>query len=300
MTIQQLKYILTVAETGSITEAAKKLYLSQPSLSESIKETEREAGIQIFHRSRGGVSLTPEGMEFLGYARQVIQQMRQLESRYIETENEKQRFCVSSQHYSFVTNAFVDLIREYGEEEYEFILNETTTHRVMEDVKNRFADVGILFLSKENAEVLQKDFRKEKLVFTPLFDAVIHVFVGTEHPLAKRSAVSMDELKDYPRVNTVQGAYESPYYAEEPFSSIPAKKQIRVSDRAACMDCMIGLNGYMIATGIHPKYLHGENLVSLRLKDSEVMQIGYLLPKGSSLTELGEHYLRNMKKYSAS
>ena len=127
MTLQQLKYMITVAEKGSITEAAKELFISQPSLSGAIKEVENEAKITIFNRCRAGVALTTEGMEFLGYARQVVQQMELLEARYIDNRPEKQRFCVSAQHYTFAANAFVELVKQFGQERYEFILNETQT-----------------------------------------------------------------------------------------------------------------------------------------------------------------------------
>ena len=109
MTLQQLKYMIMVAEKGSITEAAKELFISQPSLSGAIKEVENEAKITIFNRCRAGVALTTEGREFLGYARQVVQQMELLESRYIDNQSEKQRFCISTQHYTFAANAFWSL-----------------------------------------------------------------------------------------------------------------------------------------------------------------------------------------------
>ena len=176
MTLQQLKYMVTVAEKGSITEAAKELYLSQPSLSGAIKDVEREAKIAIFNRCRAGVALTTEGMEFLGYARQVVQQMELLESKYIHNETAKQRFCVSSQHYTFGANAFVEVVQQFGQERYEFILNETQTHQIIMDVRNRFSDLGILYLSKSNESVLRKVLEENNLEFHELFAAAPHVF----------------------------------------------------------------------------------------------------------------------------
>lgn len=297
MTIQQLKYVITVAEKGSITEAAKDLYISQPSLSGAIKEVEKEANLTIFNRCRAGVALTTEGMEFLGYARQVVQQMELLESRYIENRPEKTRFCVSTQHYTFAANAFVELVQQFGQERYEFILNETQTHQIIEDVRNRFSDLGILYLSQSNESVLRKNFEEYGLDFHELFTAAPHVFLRREHPLASQRKVALADLKSYPRLSFVQGTYESSNFAEELFSNEIADKSIKISDRAAIVNFMIGLDGYTISSGIFPKYLHGDSIVSIPLEENEIMRIGYLLNKDRELSELGGIYIDALIQY---
>lgn len=297
MTIQQLRYMITVAETGSITEAAKVLYISQPSLSEAIKEVEKQAKVTIFNRCRAGVALTTEGMEFLGYARQVVQQMELLESKYIDDRPEKTRFCVSTQHYTFSANAFVELVKQFGQERYEFVLNETQTHQIIEDVRNRFSDLGILYLCKSNENVLTKAFEEYNLVFHELFTALPHVFLRKGHPLAKHGKVTFQELEPYPKLSFVQGAYESSNFSEELFSNISSEKSIKVSDRAAIVNFMIGLNGYTISSGIFPKYLHGGEIVSVPLDEKEIMRIGYLINSDRELSELGKIYIEALKKY---
>lgn len=297
MTIQQLKYMITVAETGSITEAAKVLYISQPSLSEAIKEVEKQAKVTIFNRCRAGVALTTEGMEFLGYARQVVQQMELLEAKYIDDRPEKMRFCVSTQHYTFSANAFVELVKQFGQERYEFVLNETQTHQIIEDVRNRFSDLGILYLCKSNESVLTKAFEEYNLIFHELFTALPHVFLRKGHPLAKRGKVTLRELESYPKLSFVQGAYESSNFSEELFSNIDSEKSIKVSDRAAIVNFMIGLDGYTISSGIFPKYLHGGEIVSVPLDEKEIMRIGYLINSDRELSELGKIYIEALKKY---
>jgi len=297
MTIQQLKYVITVAEKGSITEAAKDLYISQPSLSGAIKEVEREAKLTIFNRCRAGVALTTEGMEFLGYARQVVQQMELLESRYIDNRPEKVRFCVSTQHYTFAANAFVELVQRFGQERYEFILNETQTHQIIEDVRNRFSDLGVLYLCQSNESVLRKTFEEYDLEFHELFTAAPHVFLRREHPLAGHKKIALKDLQPYPRLNFVQGAYESSNFAEELFSNEIADKSIKISDRAAIVNFMIGLDGYTISSGIFPRYLHGDSIVSIPLAETEIMRIGYLLNKDRELSELGKIYIEALMQY---
>ena len=297
MTIQFLKYIVSVAEIGSITEAAKRLHISQPSLSAAIKEAESEVGFQIFTRSRSGISLTKEGVEFLGYARQVIQEMNLLEDRFISNKPEKQRFCVSTQHYTFTANAFVEMVKKFGQERFEFIINETQTHQILEDVKNRFCDLGIIYLCNRNETFLQKTMAEMGLVFTELFKAVPHVFVRAKHPLADREYVTLKDLKPYPRLNFLQGNYESADFSEEPFSTEASEKIIRVSDRAAIVNLMIGLDGYTISSGIFPKYLQGKTIVAVPLHEKEAMRIGYVLCKGQSLSEMAKIYVEATMQY---
>ena len=298
MTIQFLKYIVSVSEIGSITEAARQLHISQPSLSAALKEAEKEIGFDIFTRSRSGIALTKEGVEFLGYARQVIQEMDLLEDRFILKKPEKPRFCVSTQHYTFTANAFVEMVRKYGQERFEFILNETQTHQILEDVKNRFCDLGIIYLSDRNEAFLRKTMDEMGLIFNELFTASVHVFLRAKHPLAGKKSVTLKDLRPYPRLNFLQGRYESSDYSEEPFSNELSEKIIRVSDRAAIVNLMIGLDGYTISSGIFPKYLQGKQIISIPLAEKEKMRIGYVMCRGQGLSELAEIYIEALKKYN--
>lgn len=241
--------------------------------------------------------MTTEGMEFLGYARQVVQQMGLLESKYIHNETAKQRFCVSSQHYTFGANAFVELVQQFGQERYEFILNETQTHQIIMDVRNRFSDLGILYLSKSNESVLKKVLDENNLEFHELFAATPHVFLRREHPLASKKKLRLEDLKPYPRLSFVQGNYESSNFSEELFSNDIVEKSIKISDRAAIVNFMIGLDGYTISSGIFPKYLHGDSIISLPLDEDDVMRIGYILNRDGELSELGKIYIEALKQY---
>lgn len=297
MTIQQLKYIITVAETGSITEAAKKLYISQPSLSNVIKDIEKETKLTVFHRSRQGIALTKEGLEFLGYARSVVQQMELLENRFVSNEPAKLRFGVSTQHYTFTSNAFVEMVERFGQERYEFILNETQTIQIMEDVKNRFSDLGILFISNGNKAIIRKELEDRRLQFFELFTAKPHVFLSADHPLAERKSVTLSQLRDYPRLNFIQGSYESSYFSEELFSDVESDRIIRVSDRGAIVNLMIGMNAYTISSGIFPRYLQGDAIVSVPLSEKEEMHIGYIINEHQELSPLAEDYIHALRQY---
>lgn len=298
MTLQNLRYMITIAETGSITEAARQLFISQPSLSNAIKEVEKEVKFTIFSRSRTGIALTKEGMEFMGYVRQVIQQMDLLKDKFITNLPEKQRFCVSTQHYTFTANAFVEMVKQFGQERFEFILNETQTHQILEDVKNRFSDLGIIYISDSNEIVIRKTLEDNKLTFFELFTVKPHVFLRAEHPLAHKASVKLEDLKEYPRLNFIQGNYESPYFSEELYSTVSTERSIKVSDRAAIVNLMIGLDGYTISSGIFPKYLQGDMIIAIPLSEDERMCIGYVLNENQELSELGQLYVAALRKFN--
>jgi DNA-binding transcriptional LysR family regulator len=297
MTLQQLKYVVTVAETGTITEAAGKLYISQPSLTNAIHELEREMQIVIFNRTNKGISLSKEGDIFLGYARQVLEQADILEDKYKGEGSGKKQFCVSTQHYSFAVNAFVDLIKKYGQEEYDFSLRETQTYEIIEDVAKMRSEIGILFLNDFNEKVITKILKSNELEFHDLFVAKPHVFISRRHPLADRQIITNEELESYPYLSFEQGEHNSFYFSEEIFSASERKKNIRVRDRATLFNLLIGLNGYTVCSGVIDKKLNGKDIIAVPLADESDMRIGYITHRKGMLSRLGTTYLDALSKY---
>ncbi len=300
MTLQQLKYAVAIADRGSINEAAKYLFISQPSLSNAIKDLEKEIKITIFTRTNRGIQISTEGAEFLGYARQVLQQSELLEQKYLSGMPAKQRFSVSTHHYLFAANAFVDLIKEFGGEEYEFTFRETKTYEVIDDVKNLRSEIGLIYLSDFNAPVIGKLLKESNLVFTELFTARPHVFLYKHHPLAQNKVITLEELENFPCVSFEQGEQNSFYFSEEVLSTRSVKKSIKVSDRAAVVNMMIGVSAYTFSTGVFPEYLHGEDIVSIPLEAKEKICVGTIIHKDTTLTALGEIYLEALKRIAAS
>lgn len=299
MTIQQLKYMIKIVECGSITEAARQLYISQPSLSAAVKELETEFGIEIFYRTAKGIVLSSEGVEFLSYARQIVEQTQLLEQRYVDKKPSKKLCSVSTQHYAFAVNAFVNLISGLDSDEYELTLRETRTYEIIEDVANLRSEVGILYFSEFNERVLQKLLKEQHLEFTPLFEAKPHVFISSGHPLAQKEMVTLDELDEYPFLAFEQGTYNSFYFSEEILSTAPHKKTIHVSDRATLFNLLIGLNGYTICTGVLNRNLNGDNIVSVKLKTGEWMRVGFINGKKVPLSIMARRYIEELKKLIA-
>ena len=300
MTLLQLLYFETLARMLHYTHAAQELHISQPSLSNAVKEVEKEIHFPIFTRTSRGITVTAKGLEFIGYARQVIQQMNVLQDTYITMRPQKTYFSVSTQHYVFATNAFVDMIRKYGQERYEFCLNETQTYQILENVKNHISELGIIYLSNTNEIVIRRTLEDMHLEFRPLFTVKPHVALYVNHPLADHTSLKLIDLIEYPRLKFLQGNYESSFFSEELYSSLPVDKEIRVSDRAAMINMMIGLNGYSISTGIFPKYMQGDAIKGIPLHEKERMTVGYVVNAGQTLSDLGTMYIRALKQYQHS
>ncbi|MBR1860698.1 MAG: LysR family transcriptional regulator [Lachnospiraceae bacterium] len=297
MTLNQLKYIIQIADSSSMNEAAKALFISQPSLSASVRELEDEIGLEIFVRSNRGISLTPEGKEFLGYARQVVQQYELIENRYIAGRQIKKRFSVSMQHYTFAVNAFIEVVRQYGIDEYDFSVYETRTNDVIQNVKNFKSEVGILYINEFNRKVLGKIFSENDLSFHRLFDCHIYAYVAKTHPIAKKRKVSLEELSEYPCIAFDQGENNSFYFAEELFSTYDYKRIIHASDRATSLNLFVGMNGFTLCSGIICEDLNGEEYTAVRLDSDELMTIGYIKRKGIPLSPIGELYIAEVEKY---
>lgn len=299
MTLQQLNYVLTVASAGTISKAARELYITQPSLTNAIKELEEEMGITIFHRTNKGVILSGEGEEFLGYARQVAEQVSLMEEKYKGLHRGRQNFCVSTQHYSFAVEAFVDLLKEYGGEEYDFRLRETQTYEIIEDVAKCKSEVGVLYLNRDNEKILKKTLREQDLKFCRLFTARPHVFLGTGNPLARRESVTLEDLSAYPRLAYEQGEHNSFYFSEEILSTLESRKNILVRDRATLFNCLIGLDGYTICSGVINEELNGKNIVAVPLLVDDYMEIGYITHSRILPGRLGNLYIEKLKLHTA-
>ena len=296
MTLQQLQQVITIAESKSMNEAAKRLFVSQPNLSSVVRELEEETGITLFIRSNRGIVMTPEGEEFIGYAKQVVEQYRLLENRYIHNEAKK-KFSVSMQHYSFAVKAFVEMVKSVGMEEYEFAIHETQTNQVIENVRSMKSELGVLFLSEFNESVLQKLFKEYDLVFEELFACDTYVYLWKGHPLVTQKQICMQELEEYPCLVFEQGRNNSSYFSEEMKSTYDYKRIIKADDRGTMLNLMVGLNGYTLCSGIISEEINGDDYAAIPLKESERIRIGYIRHKGVKLSRLGEIYLSELRKY---
>ena len=294
VTLQQLHYFVEVAAEGSISAAADLLYIAQPTLSAAMKDLETRVGRALLLRSARGVTLTVDGVEFLGYAKQVVEQAELLEQRYLGRPPSRRLLGVSAQHYSFAVDAFVRMVRASGAPEYEFSLRETRTWDIIEDVRTLRSELGILYRNDFNGKVINKLLRDSGLAFHPVFLAEPHIFVARTNPLISRDRVTLADLADLPRLTFDQGANNSFYFAEEVLSTLSSRRDIRVSDRATIFNLMIGLDGYTISTGIISDDLDPE-IVAIPLDVDERIEIGWIGRSAIPLTEQAQRYLSEVR-----
>lgn len=297
MTLQQLKYVITISKSGSMHTAADELFITQPNLSKAIKDLELEMGITIFNRTNKGVLLTDDGTKFLSYARQVVEQANLLEDIYKNKESIKRIFAISSQHYGFVVNAFVKLVETLGKDTYEFSLRECKTYDVINDVKDGRSELGVIYFSRFNSEIMKKVISSNGLSYEFLFEAKPHVLLSKNHPLANKERLTLDDLDAYPRLSYDQGLNNSFYYSEEPHALESVSKEIVVSDRATLFNILIGLNGYTISSGMISSSLDGNNIISIPLETDEVMDLVYIYDSDKPMKEITKQYLAILREY---
>ena len=303
MTIQQLKYIITISENGSLNKSSEVLFITQPSLTSAVRELEKELGITLFNRGGKGVTLTNDGTEFLQYARQVVAQYDRLLEKYGRSGTLRKKFGISTQHYSFAVKSFVEMVKQFDTDEYEFAIRETKTSEVIEDVTTGKSEVGILYLSDFNRKAIGKFLKTNQLEFHPLIQCEPYVYLWKGHPLAKQKSIRLAELRDYPCLSFEQGPGGSFYFAEEILSTYDYIRTIKATDRATMLNLMVGLNGYTLCSGIICEELNGPDYVAIAFEAEEEeiaagrMEIGYIVKQNMILSKLAEQYIRELERY---
>lgn len=299
MTLLQLKYICYIAQCGTLSKAAQLAYVSQPSLSVALKELETEIGTELFVRSNRGLQLTPEGTEFLTYASHVLEQFALMEEKYLLKTENKQKFAISTQHYSFVVQAFIHLAQKFNMDDYEFALRETKTLEILDDVSTLRSELGILYLNDFNRAILQKSLKQQELSFVKLLTCYIYVYLWIGHPLAREKKITLEMLQDYPCLSFEQGTQKTQggfFYAEEVLSTYQYKQSIKVNDRATMLNFMKGLQGYTLCSGILSQNLNGDDYLAVPLDSMETMEIGYIKKNQVPLSPLAYLFLEEIEK----
>ena len=296
MTILQLKYVIAIDEECSMRKAADRLYVSQPGLSSAIRDLESELGIQIFERVHNGVVTTAAGASFIAYARHAVEQFEIVEEKYLNGGNHKPTFSVSMQHYTVAVNAFIDTVREYDLEEYQFSIKETQTSEVIEDIKTLKSEIGVIALSDFNKSTFKKVFADASLEFHELFTRNTYVYLRKDHPLADREELSLEELQDYPCMVFDQGDNTSFYYREEALATYDYKKIISTNERATSIELMLGLDGYAVGAAMLGDSLNSSDIRVVKLKEQETLTFGYITRKGSTLSEMGQTFVEKLAK----
>ena len=300
MTLQQMIYVISIAEHGSMNKAAEKLGISQPTLTSAVRELEHEIGISLFLRTHKGAVPTAEGQDFLLSIGQLYRQYELITQKYIGKDL-KRKFGVSTQHYSFAVSAFIETAKHYNTLEFDLAIRETETKKVIQDVGGLRSEVGVLYISNANRRPLEKLFEQYELKFTELIKCRAYVYMWKGHPLANESSVSLDMLEPYPCLSFEQNDSDGYLYAEEILSENIYPRTIKATDRAAMGELMKTLYGYTLCSGILCEELVGSDFTVVPFKEdnenrNSIMEIGFITKKYGTLSEIGERYIAELKQ----
>ena len=295
MTLQQINYLLTIAECSSMNKAAEKLFIAQPTLTGAVREVEKEIGISVFHRTHRGVTPTVEGEEFLLRIRRVYQQYEEVMESYGDDVKCRRKFAVSMQHYSFAVNAFIRMAKHYDSNQFDLALRETKTIDVINDVSTLKSEIGIIYICETNQRVITKLLKEHELDFTPIIECPASVYLARSHPLAGEKELTVDQLDPYPCLSFEQGGETDIYFAEEIMIEHAYQKTVKATDRATMMNLMEGLNGYTLCSSIYSEKLSGDQFLVIPFKSDEdalsTMTIGYITKKNWELSSMGRQFL---------
>ena len=300
LTLLQINYALTIKEHGSMNKAAEHLGISQPTLTNAVQELENELGMQIFLRTHKGAVPTAEGEEFLQSASQLFRQYELVCEKYINKDI-KRKFGVSTQHYTFAVDAFINTVKLYDTLEFDLAIRETETLNVIKDVGSLKSEIGILYISNLNRKLISKLLDEYELCFTELIKCRAYVYMYCGHPLAKEPSLSLEQLAAYPCLSFEQNGMDGYIFAEEILSENNYPRTIKATDRATMGELMRSLNGYTLCSGILTQMFgRSEYVVVPYREDTEnpnsIMQIGYIRKKYASPSEICQTYIGELKK----
>ena len=295
MTLQQIKYILGVAEAGSFNKASEKLFISQPSLTSSVHDAEYELGFQVFNRSARGVTVTERGQSFIQDAQNLYAKYEELLKKHCGIE--KKTFSVSTLYYAFARKAFVEIVKKYSSQGYDFAFCEKKASDVIDDVAEGKSTVGILYLSDSNSAEINKSLAAHKLEFHRLTECNAFAYLHKKHPLAKKESLSLEELSEY-RFITFDTDDVKSFFSDDVISHYGLDKAITVADRATELNLIENLNGYTFLSGIYGEDLNDpdESFVLIPLQNHEAkishtFELGYITKAGQRMNDISLTYI---------
>ena len=292
MNFQQCRYVQAIAETGSFSQASKKLFVTQPNLSASIKDLEEELGVQLFVRSNTGARLTDDGNDFVKYAKRIIGELDLLESRY--QQSFRKSFTVASHHYDFLSLPLTQVAQDFGDDYQEFHLIETTTKKILESVDNFESDLGIIYLDADNRHILEKSLANQDLTFTSLGEFPTRIFLRRGHPLADREVLRQKDLEGYPQVRFRQEK-SGLHFDEDTLEVLDNQTIMYSNDRGTVMNLLTASDAYASGLGIVNSFIK-EQIVLIPLADSPVHTLGYVTNNKRKSTPILEAFVERIKE----
>ena len=295
MNIQQLRYVVAIANSGTFREAAEKMYVSQPSLSISVRDLEKELGFKIFRRTSSGTFLTRRGMEFYEKAQELVKGFDIFQNQYANPEEEKDEFSVASQHYDFLPPTITTFSQRYPDYK-NFRIFESTTVQILDEVAQGHSEIGIIYLNNQNQKGIMQRIEKLGLEVIELIPFQTHIYLREGHPLAKKKELVMDDLVDLPTVRFTQEKDEYLYYSENFVDTSASSQMFNVTDRATLNGILERTNAYATGSGfLDSDSVNGITVIPLN--DNLNNRMVYVKREELELSQAGTLFVEVMQEY---
>ena len=295
MNIQQLRYVVAIANSGTFREAAEKMYVSQPSLSISVRDLEKELGFKIFRRTSSGTFLTRRGMEFYEKAQELVKGFDVFQNQYANPEEEKDEFSIASQHYDFLPPTITAFSQQYPEYK-NFRIFESTTVQILDEVAQGHSEIGIIYLNNQNQKGIMQRVEKLGLEVIELIPFQTHIYLREGHPLAKKKELVMEDLVDLPTVRFTQEKDEYLYYSENFVDTSASSQMFNVTDRATLNGILERTNAYATGSGfLDSDSVNGITVIPLN--DNLNNRMVYVKREEVDLSQAGTLFVEIMQEY---
>lgn len=295
MNIQQLRYVVAIANSGTFREAAEKMYVSQPSLSISVRDLEKELGFKVFRRTSSGTFLTRRGMEFYEKAQELVKGFDVFQNQYANPEEEKKEFSISSQHYDFLPPLITQFSVLYPENK-DFRIFESTTVQILDEVAQGHSELGIIYLNKQNTKGIMQRVDKLGLEVVDLIPFQTHIYLRKGHPLAKKESLVMEDLAHLPTVRFTQEKDEYLYYSENFVDTSSSSQLFNVTDRATLNGILERTDAYATGSGfLDSQSVNGITVIPLI--DDLNNKMVYVKREEVDLSPVAEKFVQVMEAY---
>ncbi|MBQ7008731.1 MAG: LysR family transcriptional regulator [Ruminococcus sp.] len=298
MNILHMKYAVEVAKVGSLNKAAETLLIAQPNISRSIKELEADLGITIFDRTSKGMFLTPEGENFIGYAKNILKQIEQVEDIYKNGAVKKQKFSISVPRACYISEAFAQFSKSLSFDPAEIFYKETNSQRTINNILNHDYKLGIIRYA-ENYDKYFKTMLEEKgLSYEMVTEFSYNLIMSADSPLAELDEITFDDLTDY-----IEIAHADPYVPSLPLSKVVKEelpdnieRRIFIFERASQFDLLSeNPDTFMWVSPAPQKVLDRYNLVQRNCVDNKKVYKDVLIYKnGYKLTKMDKQFITEL------
>lgn len=297
MNIQQLRYVVAIANSGTFREAAEKMFVSQPSLSISVRDLEKELGFKIFSRTSSGTFLTRRGMEFYDKAQSLVKGFDSFEHLYLQADDGEVEFSISSQHYDFLPPLITEFSQQFPEYP-KFRLFESTTVQILDEVAQGHSELGIIYLNNRNTKGIMQKLEKLRLEVVDLISFQTHIYLRKGHPLAQKKEIERADLAGLPTVRFTQEKDEYLYYSENFFDTSDSSVTFDVTDRATLNGILERTDAYATGSGfLDSASVHGITVIPF--KEGKGNRMVYIKRENSDLSQCTQDFIHVMEGYFA-